>query len=192
MSDNSIINAMKKQLAVLAVILIPAIFSCGQAKTIQPKTGQQTESDTSKVAITLEAPNYVWDGTKVEKTSEEWKKQLTPMQYHVAREAGTERAFSNAFHDNHEDGIYYCVGCGMPLFDAKHKFDSGTGWPSYYQPIKDKNVAFDIDYEIGYERKEVHCARCSTHLGHVFDDAYDQPGGLRYCINSASLIFEKR
>lgn len=183
---------MKKQLTVLAVIVIPAIFGCGQAKTIQPKTTEQSASDTTKVAITLEAANYVWDGTKVEKTSEEWKKQLTPMQYHVAREAGTERAFSNAFHDNHEDGIYYCVGCGMPLFDAKHKFDSGTGWPSYYQPINDKNVAFDIDYEIGYERKEVHCARCSTHLGHVFDDAYDQPGGLRYCINSASLIFEKR
>lgn len=192
MYNNLMIIGMKKQLTVLAIILIPAIFSCGQAKTTKSQSSVNTAADTTTVKITLEDPAYVWDGVKVERSEEAWKSQLTPLQFHVAREAGTERAFSSAYNDNHEDGTYFCVGCGMPLFDSKHKFDSGTGWPSFYDPINAKNVAFDIDYEIGYERKEVHCARCGSHMGHVFDDALDQPTGLRYCINAASLIFKKR
>lgn len=184
---------MKKQLLVLSVILIPAIISCGQAKNAKEVSSTETAAgDTVTVNITLEKPDYIWDGVKVEKTESEWKEQLTAMQFFVARQAGTERAFSNPLNDNHDDGIFYCVGCGIPLFDAKTKFDSGTGWPSFYDPIQVKNVAYDIDYEIGYERKEIHCARCETHLGHVFDDATDQPTGLRYCINGASLIFKKR
>lgn len=194
MLNNLLLLQMKKQITVLSILLIPAIFSCGDAKTTENNHSENTAaaSDTTTVNITLESPDYVWDGVKVEKTDAEWKKQLTTMQYYVARQAGTERAFNNAYHDNHEEGTYFCVGCGMPLFDSKHKFDSGTGWPSFYDPIQAKNVAFDVDHEIGYERKEVHCARCGSHLGHVFDDAIDQPTGLRYCINSASLIFKKR
>lgn len=185
-------NIMKKQLILLSVLLIPAIFGCGQANTTSNTTSANHTLDTITANIPLENADYIWDGVKVERSEAEWKKQLTTMQYYVARQAGTERAFNNAFHDNHEGGIYYCVGCGMPLFDSKTKFDSGTGWPSYYDPIQVKNVAYDIDYEIGYERKEIHCARCGSHLGHVFNDATDQPTGLRYCINSASLIFKKR
>ncbi len=193
MYNNLIWNFMKKQFTVLSILLIPAIFSCGQAKNVKEVNPTTTSlSDTVTINIPLEKPDYIWDGVTIERSESEWKKQLTAMQFFVARQAGTERAFSNAYHDNHEDGIYYCVGCGMPLFDAKTKFDSGTGWPSFYDPIQVKNVAYDIDYEIGYERKEIHCARCESHLGHVFDDATDQPTGLRYCINSASLIFKKR
>jgi peptide-methionine (R)-S-oxide reductase len=191
MKNNLISNLMKKQLILLAIVIVPVIFACTDAKPTGDKV-VSTNADTIITKVQLEAPDYVWDGKKINKTEGDWKKQLTELQFYVARQAGTERAFSNPYHDNHEEGTYYCVGCGMPLFDSKHKFDSGTGWPSYYQPIQDKNVAFNVDYDIGYERKEVHCARCESHLGHVFDDAYEQPGGLRYCINSASLIFEKR
>lgn len=183
---------MRKHLTILALALIPAIFSCGQNNTTPVESKETADSNEQKILITLEAPDYVWDGVKITKSDAEWQKIMTEQQFYVARQAGTERPFNNAFHDNHEDGIYYCVGCGMPLFDAQHKFDSGTGWPSYYQPIHPKNIGSDTDYDIGYERNEIHCARCEAHLGHLFDDAPATPTGLRYCINSASLIFKKR
>ena len=126
----------------------------------------------------------------VTKTDAEWKKQLSSEQYQVARQAGTERAFSGKYWDNHDKGVYTCIGCGQELFASETKFESGTGWPSYYQPMKKKNVLEKTDRTLGMARTEVLCSRCGSHLGHVFDDG-PKPTGLRYCMNSASLNFVK-
>lgn len=125
---------------------------------------------------------------KVEKTAEEWRRQLTPEQYHVLREAGTEAAFSGAYWDNHTPGIYRCAGCGLDLFSSAAKYESGTGWPSFYRPVAPENVATRSDRSFFMVRTEVHCPRCGGHLGHVFPDG-PEPTGQRYCLNSAALTF---
>jgi len=125
-----------------------------------------------------------------EKSQDQWKTKLTKEQYHILREKGTERPFTGKYWDNHEEGIYYCAGCGTPLFDSKTKFESGTGWPSYNAPIKEDNVIKKKDISFGMTRTEVLCSKCGGHLGHVFKDG-PKPTGLRYCINSLSLDFEK-
>lgn len=124
----------------------------------------------------------------VQKTDTEWQAELSPMAYNVLRKAGTERAFSGAYYKNEAKGTYVCGGCQAPLYRSDHKFDSGTGWPSFDRGI-DKNIEYDVDYKLGYGRTELKCAQCGGHLGHMFDDGPRQTTGKRHCINSAALNF---
>ncbi|MDX2303589.1 MAG: peptide-methionine (R)-S-oxide reductase MsrB [Microscillaceae bacterium] len=153
----------------IAFSLIPFV-SCSQK--------QNTETSTASVPV--KRPGNLPDA--------EWKKVLSEEQYQVLRQKGTERAFTGKYWDYKKDGIYVCAGCGQELFASNTKFDSGTGWPSYWQPVNKKAVAFEEDQSYGMVRSEVHCSNCGGHLGHVFDDG-PNPTGLRYCINSVSLEF---
>ncbi len=126
---------------------------------------------------------------KVVKTEEEWKKQLTDLQFRVTRKQATEPAFDNAYHDNHAAGIYQCLCCGQEVYSSEAKFESGTGWPSFFKPLKPERIGTTVDKKLFSVRTEVHCSRCDAHLGHVFDDAPSTPTGMRYCMNSAALKF---
>ena len=128
--------------------------------------------------------------TKITKSDDEWRAELTPEQYHVLREKGTERAFTGAYWDEHRPGVYRCAACGNELFTSDTKFESGTGWPSFYAPTDPSAVETESDRAFFMVRNEVHCARCGSHLGHVFPDGPSETTGLRYCINGAALQFK--
>lgn len=148
-------------------------------------------SKNGEISIFFEKTGKLELVDRIEKTDDEWKAELSPESYKVARKQGTEIAFTGKYHDCHEDGIYQCVCCQTDLFDSKTKFESGTGWPSFWAPIAEENVTTSVDRSHFMVRTEALCARCGAHLGHVFDDG-PPPTGLRYCMNSASLQLVKR
>ncbi|MEJ1222245.1 peptide-methionine (R)-S-oxide reductase MsrB [Sediminicola sp. 1XM1-17] len=158
------------------LILIFCIVLTGCNGNSQEK--KQTNNSSKSTAQTF----------KVEKSNEDWKKELTDIQYYVLRQAGTERAFTSDLLKEKRKGTYVCAACSTPLFKSEHKFESGTGWPSFDRAIEG-NVAYDVDYKIGYKRTEEHCAVCGGHLGHVFDDGPRETTGKRHCINGAALKF---
>ena len=165
-------------------VLLLSLFACHTATKQQD---MQTDTSSMRASMTSAADTV----KPIEKSDAEWKAELTPQEYYVLREKGTERAFSGDLWDYHGDGIFVCAACGLPLFDSHTKFESGTGWPSFYQPINPFNVKEERDSSLGMIRTEVLCARCGGHLGHVFNDG-PKPTGLRYCMNSVSMDIKPR
>jgi len=172
---------MKKLSFLFSLVIVTAVtFSCNNAQKIN-----QTDINEAKAVNTSMQNDTL---KKVVKAETEWKKELNDLEYDVLRKKGTERSFTGDLWDNKKEGTYTCRGCQLPLFTSNTKFKSGTGWPSFYQPIKAEHIAEEKDNKYGWNRVEVLCARCDGHLGHVFDDG-PNPTGLRYCINSVSMDF---
>lgn len=173
------------------ILSVFAVIMACQFKTTTPQYSASLDEKKDKSIINTEGVMIDTSLKKIVKTEDEWKKILgNGLAYQVLREKGTERSFTGKYWDNHEEGTYHCAACHLPLFSSKTKFESGTGWPSFYEPIKKSHINDHRDLSYGMVRDEVVCARCDGHLGHVFDDG-PKPTGLRYCINSVSLVFEK-
>lgn len=170
---------MKPVHVILAAIVLIAATAIGIA---------QTKSATADLPLTTHGPKRK---DKVVHTDAEWKKLLTKKQYDILRGHGTEAAFCSPLLENHGDGIFYCAACHLPLFATNAKFNSGTGWPSFFEPVKKENVWYKLDLSVGMRRIEVNCARCDSHLGHVFDDGPTDKGGRRYCMNGEALDFKQ-
>lgn len=173
--------------AVLASVSLLVFAGCRETATAESVVAEVAPTPSSNVAPSNDEE---FDGNEIKKTNAQWKKELGAKAYAVLREADTEPAFSGEYADNHEHGTYYCRACHLKLFTSDTKFESGTGWPSFYQVANKKNVIEKEDTTFGMVRTEVLCARCKSHLGHVFDDG-PKPTGLRYCMNSLALKFEK-
>ena len=177
-------------LLICSAIAITAIASIAAAKSgsIFAKADEPTVSATP-VKVSKSGTSEKFDGVKIVKSKADWKKVLTPEQYYILREQGTEQPYTGEYADHKKTGTYHCAACGLALFSSKAKYDSGTGWPSFWEPIYRSNVKEEEDRSLSEVRTEVNCSRCGGHLGHVFDDG-PAPTGLRYCINSVSLKFK--
>lgn len=186
-------------LVVFSIFLLSELLACADSNAV-PERSEEAMQETKRPDFYIqgtpdELEAYRFDGKTIQLSEDEWKRILTPEAYHILREKGTERAFTGSLNKEYSEGVYQCGACGMPLFTSETKFDSGSGWPSFFQPIvhegEPARIKEVVDHSYGMVRIEILCARCGSHLGHVFPDG-PHPTGLRYCVNSASLGFSKK